>query len=352
MTSDPPPSSSDGPSVPPPPRLSDPWSKDSTELDLWTFDDDLGLDHEMPGSTDGLRTPGAIPVPRERRLAKTPGQDNPPQASGNDLQTAKATKSAPANAKPETASIGNDFADLDQQDEVLGHPEFNALPLPPAPESPPRAAQPVETKADEPALTEANDDGLSPKERSDGVALSLRPQMGLSVVERIGMIILAILLVSGAVATLIFSITRLPVEATRTKTNDFPIKGTLIEVGSAVSYWRAPITDGASPEIVRRGTKLLPVLELNIREGSGAIRVLFRDEERTVVGDAVTQPVRGAGTVIIAATAGFDNVGMHAAYRTGESKPWTIEIFEAPSETTPGADFKKLFDMNLSTDLR
>jgi hypothetical protein len=43
---------------------------------------------------------------------------------------------------------------------------------------------------------------------------------------------------------------------------------------------------------------------------------------------------------------------MHAAYRTGGSKPWTIEVFEAPSETTPGKDFKRLFEMNISTDRR
>ena len=54
----------------------------------------------------------------------------------------------------------------------------------------------------------------------------------------------------------------------------------------------------------------------------------------------------------IAATAGFEDLGMHAAYRTGQSKPWTIEVLEAPSESAANAEFKKLFEINISTDRR
>jgi hypothetical protein len=54
----------------------------------------------------------------------------------------------------------------------------------------------------------------------------------------------------------------------------------------------------------------------------------------------------------VAATAGFEDVGMHAAYRTGQSEPWSVQVYEAPSEDTPGPAFKKLFEMNVSTDLR
>jgi hypothetical protein len=43
---------------------------------------------------------------------------------------------------------------------------------------------------------------------------------------------------------------------------------------------------------------------------------------------------------------------MHAAYRTGQSKPWTIQVLEGPSETAANAEFKKLFEINISTDRR
>ena len=54
----------------------------------------------------------------------------------------------------------------------------------------------------------------------------------------------------------------------------------------------------------------------------------------------------------LAATAGFEDIGMHAAYRTGQSKSWSVEVREAPSEDSPVQDFKKLFEMSISTDRR
>ena len=110
--------------------------------------------------------------------------------------------------------------------------------------------------------------------------------------------------------------------------------------------------EGPDQDTFRRGTELLPVLEISLAGGPAGIRVLFRNDERAVVGDAVTRTVRGSGTLKIPATAGFDDIGMHAAYRTGESKPWTIEVFEAASENAPSREFTKLFEMNISTDRR
>ena len=56
--------------------------------------------------------------------------------------------------------------------------------------------------------------------------------------------------------------------------------------------------------------------------------------------------------LVIPATAGFDDIGMHAAYRTGGTKPWTVEIYEAPSENASGKEFTKLFETHISTDRR
>jgi hypothetical protein len=161
----------------------------------------------------------------------------------------------------------------------------------------------------------------------------------------------AALIVLGAV---VYSLTvlRLPSEPERAQTTDFPIQGKHLSVTSATSYWRLPITDGPQADTVRRGTELLPVLEISTSGGPAAIRVLFRNEDRTVIGDAVTRTIDSSGTFTIPATAGFDDIGMHAAYRTGRSKPWTIEVFEAPSSGSAGRDFKRLFELNISADRR
>ncbi|MEI8038292.1 MAG: hypothetical protein WCJ14_07860, partial [Verrucomicrobiota bacterium] len=195
-------------------------------------------------------------------------------------------------------------------------------------------------------------DEFSPVVPEHAVPVSLRPHWQLSAVERIGLIGLLALLLVGGGAMLVFSLTRLPSEPKRAKVNDFPIQGARLTITSAKSYWRAPKLAGPAPDMVRRGTELLPVLEIQVSGGPAAVRVLFRNAERAVVGDAVTRPVSGGGTLQIPATAGFDDLGMHAAYRTGESKPWTIEVLEAASEDTAGQEFKKLFELNISTDRR
>jgi len=71
-----------------------------------------------------------------------------------------------------------------------------------------------------------------------------------------------------------------------------------------------------------------------------------------VMGDAVNRTLQPGVPLQIAATAGFEDVGMHAAYRTGQSKPWTIEVLEAPSEGALNSEFRKLFEINISTDRR
>ena len=43
---------------------------------------------------------------------------------------------------------------------------------------------------------------------------------------------------------------------------------------------------------------------------------------------------------------------MHAAYRTGEGKPWRIEVYEAKSVDSGNDAFKKLFEMSITTARR
>jgi hypothetical protein len=202
----------------------------------------------------------------------------------------------------------------------------------------------------EPVVQE--NDEFSAKAPANAMPISLRPHLKLSMLERFGLLVLLVLLLAGSAAILVFFLNRLPTEAQRAKAYDFPIKGDLLTIQSATSYWRAPVMEGASIDTFRRGTQLLPVLELTASGGPAAIRVLFRNENHAVVGDAVTRTFRGESPLKVPATAGFDDLGMHAAYRTGESKPWTIEVLEAPTENAPGTSFKKLFEITISTDRR
>lgn len=377
MTSDPPPSSSDGQSLPPRHRPSlDKLNVDTTEMDLWAFEDDLDLGEgpSKPGPGPSHRGAADIPAPREQRVSKprepsNPLEGNSPPKGGEKIQM-NVNKSR-LRSQPSATPLGlsqpeSEFDDLEHWDEVPKGPQIDDLPplsarepvvetpssLPVTPEEPAQEMPALEPVSQSAQPDEPDDDEFSPVKRGDAKPLPLHPYLRLSKVERIGLIVLLALLTAGGLATVVYSLKRLPTESAGERINDFPIKGSMVEVASAESYWRAPITDGASPEIVRRGTALIPVLELRISGGTGAIRVLFRDENRTVVGDAVTRAVRGAGELVIPATAGFDDFGMHAAYRTGGSKPWTIEVYEAAAETAPGEDFKRLFEMNISTDRR
>jgi hypothetical protein len=178
------------------------------------------------------------------------------------------------------------------------------------------------------------------------------PQFGLSPIERLGLAVLAALLLIGGGVVFFHTVLRLPTEAERVKSGDFPIKGQHVVIESADTFWRAPIRAGTGIETFRRGTQLLPVLTLTSSAGPGAVRLFFRNPEGQVMGDAVTRTLQPGVPLQIAATAGFEDVGMHAAYRTGLSKPWTIEVLEAASESSPKGDFKKLFEINISTDRR
>jgi hypothetical protein len=364
MTSDPPPSSSDGKPLPPRHRPSlENLNKDTSERDLWAFEEDLELGTPPPPEPVVEKPPRShgqgIPLPRERRT--TQGREAGPSKEGGEPVQMNINKPRlhPLSGIPTVPRTESEFDDLEQWTDVPKEPqpeERPYQPVEPLPELPVEtlleSAEPSPAPVSVPAAAEPDDDEFSPRQREDAKRLELKPSLGLNHVERTGLVVLLLVLVLGGLAIVAFSLKHLTTQSATERINQFPIKGSKIEVASASSYWREPITDGASPETFRRGTKLLPVLELEVSGGNGAIRVLFRNDERTVVGDAVTRAVRGAGVVVVPATAGFEDLGMHAAYRTGGSKPWSIEVFEAASESSPGENVKRLFEMNISTDRR
>lgn len=378
MTPTPPPSP-EGSSLPPRhrPTLGS-FNQDTTELDLWSLEDDgeqpakpqpappasRASDKELPGPRANLTAKPR--VSGDRTATPVPANEERIRINVNQTQV----KSRPAGPFASAAKPEDAFDDLEQWDDdqaaAVVAPRSNQgaaaadAPVTPAanPQPPPAAnplPPPVAAKAPQYALlvpaAEESDDEFSPVMRENAVPVSLRPHLRLSATERLGLIVLLVLMLAGAAAMVVYSLHRLPTETQRVKANDFPITGDRLTIASATSYWRAPIISGTSIDTVRRGTQLLPVLEISVTGGPAAIRVLFRNEDRVVVGDAVTRLVRDAGVLKIPATAGFDDQGMHAAYRTGESKPWTIEVLEAPSEDVAGTSFKHLCEMNISTDL-
>jgi hypothetical protein len=366
MTPKPPtPSSDDGKPLPPRHRpILENLTKDTTELDLWAFEDDLEQPEAPPGEAP-RGVSAEIPAPRERRPAKTsdPAGDSASAAgSGGDQIRMDVMRSQPKNQPSQaihSPTPENEFDDLENWDDIPKLPVIEELP-----DEPDTATEPLEAASpapevvptadgrDAPAGNGVQDDEINPARQKDAKPVPLRPHLGLSKVERAGLIALAAMLLVGGLFAYIHSIKRLPTDAARASTGDFPLKGGRITVKSATTYWRQPVSEGPEAETFRRGTVLLPVLTLETTAGTGAIRVLFRNEQRAVIGDAVTRTIRGAGQLEIPATAGFDDIGMHAAYRTGGTKPWTVEVFEADSETAAGRDFNRLFEINISTDRR
>jgi hypothetical protein len=364
-----PPSPSEGSSLPPRhrPTLGS-LIQDTTELDLWAFDEEEGApdEHENPQPT--VLTPRSsvtnVPAPRVPLTNKPlASEDASRPAAGEELIRINVNKQLAKN-RPVVQLTGpatpeGEFDDLEQWDHVPHQAQSPPAPViaEPVRQEPVVVAEPPVAVVPEPpsvpsASAKPDDDEFNPVVRENAVPISLRPRLKLSGIERVGLISLLALILAGGGGVLVISMNRLPSETKRVKANDFPIQGKHLTIASAQSYWRAPVLEGSSLDTVRRGTQLLPVLEITVTGGPAAIRVLFRNEDRAVVGDAVSRTVTGGGTLKIPATAGFDNLGMHAAYRTGESKPWTIEVLEAASEDTTGKGFKKLFELNISTDRR
>jgi hypothetical protein len=357
MTTDPP-SSTEGSALPPRHRPNmGSLAKDTTELDLWAIDDGEQVADELPAAPS-KPAESSIPAPRNiEKMKRMQLRDDaaPPAAPAKDQIKLNVGK---PNPRPVHTGIpvrppkpGSDFDELEQWEEPEPEPlppvtlqEIEIEQTIPAPEP-----LPVPESVIEPITPPVDDqDEFSPPPRESSASVPLRSQWSLSKVERLGLIALLGMLVIGGIAVFLATIGRLPTESTRVKSNDFPVKGKYLSIQSADSHWRAP----GEGDAVRRGTQLLPVVNFVASGGPAAIRIFFRNSDGELVGDPVTRYVHSGGKLQVAASAGFDDVGMHAAYHTGQSKPWTIEVLEAPLEGSQASAFVKLFEMDISTDRR
>jgi hypothetical protein len=312
--------------------------KDTMEQDLW----DLGEDDDVFPEDAAA----ALPKP-EQPVLKLPITTREISAKKHPDNTP--VKPAKVMAVKAKAPSPRTFDDLDGE----------ASPPPPAPRpvAPPED-RPVVIPEDEPEpsplepspLVEDDEDEFNPHASADAKPVSLRPTLGLSKLERIGLIGLVVVIVAGGIWFLTQSLGGLPRESALNQKPEFPVKGGLVTLADVKTYWREPVEQGENADTVRRGTELLPVAEVKLDGGPAAIRIFFRNADGEVVGDPVTRSFAGKSTIAIPATAGFDDKGMHSAYRTGLSKPWTIEIFEAPSIDAPSEAFRKILKMTISPD--
>lgn len=357
MTTDPP-SSAEGSALPPRhrPHMGN-LAKDTTELDLWSFEEGEAVADERPAAPD-KPAQSLLPAPRDpEKMRLLQLRDAAASATGAGKDRIKLNIGKPIFRPLHTGSSanpqmpGSDFDELEQWEEPEQEPlpavifrKFEIEQAISAPESVP-GTEPVA----EPVTPLVDDlDEFSAPRRENSTRVPLRPQWGLSKIERLGLITLVGMLVIGGIAVFLATIGRLPTESNRVKSNDFPVKGKYLSIQSADSHWRAP----GENDTVRRGTQLLPVVNLVASGGPAAIRIFFRNSDGELIGDPVTRSIKSGGKLQVAATAGFDDVGMHAAYRTGQSKPWTIEVLEAPLEDSPTSAFVKLFEIDISTDRR
>ena len=180
--------------------------------------------------------------------------------------------------------------------------------------------------------------------------LSLRPHLGLSKLEAVSLIILVLLLLVGGYWVYDHSLNRVLGQVGQLAKVTFPVRGTHITVNSVATYWRKPLKDGNRIDAVRRGVVLIPVAEITLQGGPGAIRALVLNENGLAVGDPITRAVDGTTTLTLSATDGFEDISLHAAYRTGQTQPWTLRIFEASSANAQGKEFKKLLELPISSD--
>jgi|688.fasta_scaffold24822_9 hypothetical protein len=170
--------------------------------------------------------------------------------------------------------------------------------------------------------------------------------------EKISLLaIVATFNISAVLAIIHFS-KEIPIDSKISKIVKLPVEGKILTVTSVETYWRKPITQGESIDIVRRGAIVIPSIKMTVSGKFGAIRIFFRDSDGTVVGDSSTLAISGTQDITISATDGFIDIGMHASYRTGEHPRWMIQAFEGPSVDAPIENFHPIFETEISTEIR
>ncbi|MGJ8632813.1 MAG: hypothetical protein ACSHX7_02755 [Luteolibacter sp.] len=379
---------------------------DAAELDLWDLEDSDSTDappDEKPAiekpqlptrrensSVVQSQKPKAKPIevstPTEKTEEKPSSEEIPkPKTTPKKRQLKKTgkTASAPLNSREEfNTDIDSDIddnVDSTEAEEPKSKTSKAEKPETPAkksetapsskapvktettvkkePETEPADKKHTETEAQEKeAVTLAEEPQAKPDPGpTDSKLLFSKVLASLTKAEKIGIASLFAVLVLSSVLLIVYITDRAATaQAAKDAELELPVVGNSLTVTSVDTFWRAPVTSGSNPDIVRRGTKLIPVVNMTL-ESNGkpiAIRVLFRDSLGIYIGDPINRRVKTEKTLSLAATAGFDDVGMHAAYRTEESPPWTVEVLEGSDINASSDKFTVLFETTISTNVR
>lgn len=310
-----------------------------TEVDLWDFDSDDSTAPE-PKTTEKRSDPPGIP---SRRASESHVQSKKPTERHIDPPTSEpaAKKNLPEEAPPKKKPTGMKPKAKEPTPKPKAEPDTK-------PHRDPAPTEAVNSEIEPPAPeTEAEAPRLEGTNNPWQAFFS-----SLSKAEKVGIAALLAILALGATLSILHFSNRVPTRSILSEDLDLPVEGKIVKVTALGTYWREPVTTGDNPDVVRRGTKLIPVVKLSIEAKSAAIRVLFRSEDGTVVGDPINRSIDGKTELLIPATAGFDDIGMHAAYRTGESPPWIIQILEAKSSGVSIDKFHEILETEISTDIR
>ena len=342
----------------------------SAEVGLWSLDDDRP-NLQAPREASKPAVAFGIPAPRPTLQQDVSRKENTEDGVTRLDVGKQETKERLERPIADLSKIGSEVAGLDSwEEDLFAEPvdrhaealvEFAALKIAEKPSAqatptPPREAiqRDVAEKisAPSPASVAAPAKEAPPAgtEQRALLPLILSPLRSMTAIERIGLFLLLVLVTVGGGWFFLSSLYQLPAASERVAFEDFPIKGSHVEIKSASTYWRAPAIGGSTPDVVRRGTAFLPVIKLQMGMGSGMLRAVFRDQDGVLIGDVQVRSVNAEQWIEIPATAGFEDGGMYAAYRAGEGKPWSVRISEAAANTTAVAEFKVIFETNISTE--
>lgn len=341
------------------------------EEDLWGFEAPAGGGGEAPANRVAPQASAALPPvePRPVRFNKFihTAKATPPPAEQQQLSLEEPAADWRSRLDDSFAPL-EDFAPLEPVLEPVADPFAVPLsdslpPLPVAPIEVPEAPQ--ETSDDFTSLEDPwvlNEEAPQAHPQQDGLLHELnggwwhwlrsvgRRIAAFSMIEQAAWIGLMLLLGGFTALAFLPAMKQLPKQREVLGSDDFPIQGERVGVLAADTAWRQPVTEGPDADTCRRGTLLLPIVELELEaKAASAIRVIFRDQNGVGVGDPVSRAL-AAGThkLSLAGTAGFDQPGMFAAYRTGEAKPWTVQVYEAASVDAGVGEVRLLFELPIS----
>jgi hypothetical protein len=344
------------------------------ENDLWNLDDSWDMDtpdseknSPVPERTTpkpippGPRAKPAIPsaaaagIPAARQPKPTETPDAPrspePRAQKHPEPSVKPVEPAKPSAKPERIPV-----------------PMEAQKKAPPPEAALAKATTDEAASAPPApLADASKSASDTKKPSgdtnaasgdEAPAETRRPP--LKAMERISLIGVAVFLIAvlGFGVKVFFN--QIPTGKQGLEAPDFPVKGQLVTVKDASTFWRKPLRGGPNGDTARSDVMFIPVIDLSAEiGGEGALRVFFRNGDGRLVGDSVTRAFSGGHfattgepKIQIAATSGFKDLASYAAYDTGESVQWTIEVYEGSDPQAPLKSFRLLFKTPIEADRR